>query len=252
MWAAWLGLDKQMDFEREIIVSERGNYEQEIEDYRRMLKDAFCEMFRVLKAKGAVTITFHNREIRVWNALVTAAFDAGFVYENDNYVLPAVKSSKSQLAVSGSMTGDIYINFRKPTKIKAQRELSFDEVTQLLAVEAKMIIRARNGQATTDQLARGLYSHLIKKNLFSKLPSTDIRKVLAALPVQEVMPNVWSLHKREAESMLAYIPLHKRIEFIIDSVLESEHKGGLELDDFLVPIFTQLKNGLTPDSKEIL
>ena len=51
--------------------------------------------------------------------------------------------------------------------------------------------------------------------------------------------------------MLAYIPLTKRVEFIIDSVLEGK-KHGYGLDDFLVPIFTQLKNGLTPENKEIM
>jgi len=252
MWAAWLGMDKQLDFEREIIVSERGDYEKELEDYRRMLKDAFREMFRVLKSNGTVTVTFHNREIRVWNALVAAAFEAGFVYENDNYVLPAVKSSKSQLAASGSMTGDIYINFRKPAKVRHQRELSFDEVERIISEEAKMIIQSRHGQATTDQLARGIYSHLIKENLFSKLPSSDIRKLLGTLPVVEVMPNVWKLRETEPETMLAYIPLTKRVEFIVDSVLESNGKHGYELDEFLVPIFTQLKNGLTPENKEIM
>jgi len=252
MWAAWLGLDKQLDFEKEIIVSERGDYEQELEDYRRMLKDAFGEIFRVLRNNGTVTVTFHNREIRVWNALVAAAFEAGFVYENDNYVLPAVKSSKSQLAASGSMTGDIYINFRKPAKVREQRELTFDEVNQIMSDEAKLIIQSRNGQATTDQLARGIYSHLIKENLFNKVPSTDIQKVLMGLPIVQVMPNVWSLHKTEPETMLAYIPLTRRVEFIVDSVLESNRKQGYELDDFLVPIFTQLKNGLTPEGKEIM
>lgn len=252
MWAAWLGVDKQLDFDSEIIVSERGDYEQELEDYRTMLNAAFSEMFRVLKSNGTVTVTFHNREIRVWNALVAAAFEAGFVYENDNYVLPAVKSSKSQLAVSGSMTGDIYINFRKPAKVRKQREFSYDEVNRIMAEEARMIIQSRNGQATTDQLARGIYSHLIKENLFSRLPSTDIRKVLTSLPIVESMPNVWSLPKQDAETMLEYIPLAKRIEFIVDSVLANQGKSGFDLDDFLVPIFTQLKNGLTPESKDIV
>lgn len=252
MWAAWLGMDKLLDFDSEIIISERGDYEQELEDYRKMLNAAFSEMFRVLKSNGTVTVTFHNREIRVWNALVAAAFETGLVYENDNYVLPAVKSSKSQLAVSGSMTGDIYINFRKPAKVRKQRELSFDEVNRIMAEEARMIIQSRNGQATTDQLARGIYSHLIKENLFSRLSSTDIRKVLISLPIVESLPNVWSLPKQEAETMLEYIPLTKRIEFIVDSVLANQGKSGFDLDDFLVPIFTQLKNGLTPESKEIM
>jgi hypothetical protein len=115
-----------------------------------------------------------------------------------------------------------------------------------------MIIQSRNGQATTDQLARGVYSHLIKENLFNQLPSTDIRKILADLPIEEVLPNVWKLKETEDETMLAYIPLFKRIEFIIYSVLEGQKKNGFVLDDFLIPIFTQLRNGLTPESKEIM
>jgi 16S rRNA G966 N2-methylase RsmD len=252
MWAAWLGCDKELDFDHEVIISERGDYEKELEDYRKRLKESFREMFRVLKNNGTVTVTFHNREIRVWNALVAAAFEAGFVYENDNYVLPPWVSAKSLLAKSGSMTGDIYINFRKPPKVELQGEFTFEEAKRVVTEEVKMIIQSRNGQATTDQLSRGIYSQLIKRNLFNKLPSTDVRELLWSLPIREVMPNVWSLPKREAESMLAYIPLHKRIEFIVDGVLERNHKHGLELDDFLVPIFTQLKNGLTPDNKEIL
>jgi hypothetical protein len=252
MWAAWLGLEKELKFDKEILIPERGDYEAQLIEYRSRLKLSFKEMFRVLKSNGTLTVTFHNREIRVWNALVSAAFEVGFYYEHDAYVLPAVKSSKAQLAQSGSMTGDIYINFRKPQKTKSQKKFSFEYVLETLTEEAKMIIQSRNGQATTDQLARGIFSHLIKENLFKELPSTDIRKILAMLPLEEVMPNVWALQDSEVESMLAYVPLHKRIEFIIDSVLQGEKKRGYVLDDFLIPIFTQLRNGLTPESREVM
>lgn len=252
MWAAWLGLDEKLDFDREIVISERGDYEEELEKYRSLLSAAFREMFRILKSGGTVTVTFHNREIRVWNALVSAAFEAGFVYENDNYVLPAVKSSKSQLAKSGSMTGDIYINFRKPRTVGRKRKHKEEDVHQVIAQEAKRVILSRNGQATTDQLARGIYSHLIKANLFGLVEDKDIRVLLSSLGLQQPIPNVWAFQKTEKQTMLEYIPLTKRIEFIIDSVLERGDKDGYGLDDFLITIFTQLKNGLTPENKEIM
>ncbi len=252
MWAAWLQCDKRLPFEHEILIAERGNYEAELQTYRDRLAQAFREMYRVLKNNGTVTVTFHNREIRVWNALVSAACEAGFVYANDNYVLPAVKSSKAQLAVSGSMTGDVYINFLKPPRTHRQKELNFDEIHEILVREATMIIESRNGQATTDQLARGIYSHLIKANLFAALPSSDIRELLSTVQLKEIMPSVWSLPNREKESFLEYIPLTRRVAFIIDSVLASQKKSGYMLDDFLIPIFTQLKNGLTPETKEII
>jgi hypothetical protein len=39
--------------------------------------------------------------------------EAGFEYKNDCYVLTGRKSSNQLLRESGSMTGDIYINFKK-------------------------------------------------------------------------------------------------------------------------------------------
>lgn len=252
MWAAWLGWVNKLDFNSEIIISERGDYENQLEKYKKMLGEAFREMFRVLKNGGTATITFHNREIRVWNALVSAAFEAGFVYENDCYVLPARVSAKSLLAKSGSMTGDIYIDFRKTRSTVRKREHPDEDVHPIIIRESKRVILSRNGQATTDQLARGIYSNLIKANLFRLVADKDIRTLLSSIPLQETMPNVWALHKTEAETMLQYVPLMKRIEFIIDSVLEGNGKHGYALDDFLIPIFTHLKNGLTPENKEIM
>jgi len=252
MWLAWLQQSKKLNFDREVIISERGDYDEELEKYKNLLNESFREMYRVLKNRGTVTVTFHNRNIRVWNALVSAAFDAGFVYENDNYVLPAVKSSKSQLAQSGSMTGDIYINFRKPVSKNRRKIKKEEDVNPIVIREAKRVILSRNGQATTDQLARGIYTQLIKKNLFSLLSDKNIRKVLRSIQLEEVLPNTWSLQKKEADTILQYIPLTKRIEFIIYSVLESGKKDGYGLDDFLIHIFTQLKNGLTPENKEIM
>ncbi|MCK4821688.1 hypothetical protein KA005_38335, partial [bacterium] len=252
MWAAWLGWVDRLHFNSEILISERGNYEEEITKYRNMLGKSFHEMFRVLKNGGTATVTFHNREIRVWNALVSAAFEAGFIYENDCYVLPARVSAKSLLAKSGSMTGDIYINFRKPVGAQHRNKRTKDDAFRIIEKEARRIILSRNGQATTGQLARGIYSDLIKENMFSLLPNGDIRAILSALSLKENLPNVWSMDRTEAETMLAYIPLTKRTEFIIDSVLENNQKHGYKLDDFLIPIFTQLKNGLTPENKEIM
>jgi len=54
MWSSWLGIHNTLDFDKEIIISERGDYEKELEDYRKMLASSFREMFRVLKNGGTV------------------------------------------------------------------------------------------------------------------------------------------------------------------------------------------------------
>jgi hypothetical protein len=183
----------------------------------------------------------------VWNVLVSAAFDAGFTYDNDVYQIPPRVSAKSLLHKSGSMTGDIYINFRKQTRAH-QMKLQIGDPEKAVITEAKEIISMRNGRATTDQIMRGVVSVLIKNNLLSKVEN-EIEDILKTNFV-EVAKNIWALNERETYDPYLYIPLSKRLEYIIEGVLSDGESHSL--DDILVRIFTMLKNGKTPESREIM
>ncbi len=251
IWRAWLAFPKP-NFDQEIVVSDSSERAKEHTNYKKLLQESFAEMFRVLKPNQWLTVTFHNREIKVWNALVTAAAEAGFMYENDNYVIPPRASAKSLLAQGGSMIGDIYINFRKPEKYVQVSSPKFEEVKKEIYEEAEKMISERGGQATTDQLWRGVLMKLSRHNLFSQIIDYKLADVLVDLGFVQTDKNIWTLPEKDANiKLLEYIPLHTRISAIIDSVLESVKKK-FSLDEFLVPIFTKLKNGRTPETKEII
>jgi len=248
LWAAWL--KQELDFNKEIVISDAKGRNKDIDDYKVLLQKTFIECFRVLKPKQWMTVTFHNSQIKVWNALVASAIEAGFEYVNDCYVLSGRLSSNQLLRQSGSMTGDIYINFRKRKgkPIKFSKEL--EEVKKDLFFEAEKVISERGGYATTDQLARGILMSLSKNNLFGQVIDLKITDILSEKFDFDNELKVWNFRENKEAKLLEYIPLETRIKTVIDSVLNNK-KDGCSLDDFLVPLFTRFKNGRTPDAKEI-
>jgi len=248
LWASWL--KQKLDFDSEIVISDSKKREKDIDDYKKLLAKTFEECYRVLKPNQWMTVTFHNSHIKVWNALVASAFDAGFEYINDCYVLTGRLSSNQLLRKAGSMTGDIYINFRKPKRKKVKLAKELEEVKVELFKEAEKVISERGGYATTDQLARGILMSLSRNNLFGQLIDFKITDILSEKFDYETELKVWTFRENKEAKLLEYIPLETRIKTVIDSVLNAK-RDGCSLDDFLVPLFTKFKNGRTPDAKEI-
>ena len=114
LWFPLLG--QEPDFSKEIIISDSLQRKKRLDDFSLGLKQAFSEMYRLLKKGRYLTCFFQNRSLDVWQALGKAAQNAGFHLEHVEIVEPAVVSAKSQLARSGSLTGDVVLQFIKPSK----------------------------------------------------------------------------------------------------------------------------------------
>ena len=170
-------------------------------------------------------------------------------YLNDIYQVPAVVSAKAQTQRSGSMTGDIIINFRKPQGAQPRLILGNVDAEPIILDEARCILIERGGQATRDQLMRGIVSQLMRAGALHNL--RDERHVEAVLDAhfEKTGTSTWQLREDTPPGLLSYIPLQSRIRWIVDSVLTA---GPATLDDILVAVFTNLKNGRTPDKHEIL
>jgi 16S rRNA G966 N2-methylase RsmD len=148
LWASWLKLD--LDYAEEITINSQQN--KDFDYYHKMLKSAFREMYRVLKANRYLTVTFHSTEIAVWNSIIKAVVLSGFDLEKIVYQPPARPSAKGLLQPYGSAVGDYYIRFRKPTSRKPQSERDIDKETYEREVvwAAKEIIEER-GEPTIYQ-----------------------------------------------------------------------------------------------------
>jgi 16S rRNA G966 N2-methylase RsmD len=77
LWESWLG--RLTDEDREMVVSDRrknGSFKT-LDDYGRMMRLAFEEMYRVLKPGRWATIEFNNSDGAVFEAIKTAVRSAG-------------------------------------------------------------------------------------------------------------------------------------------------------------------------------
>jgi len=245
MWSAWQGFSPR--FEDEIIISDSPHREKDFEAYKELLYKAFAEMYRVLAPGRWLTVTFHNQKTSVWNALLEAAYTAGFEYINDVYELPAVVSARAQLAPNASLTGDIIINFKKPRERRAKTLTSDVSAEEVVVAEARQIIAERGNRATKNQIMRGVVHRLVTQGLMH----TTLEEIEAILNrnFRRVSPNTWALPEEEPESLLDYVPLANRVEWIVTGVLAT---GPKLLDEVLVAVYRLLKNGRTPETDDVL
>jgi DNA modification methylase/predicted nucleic-acid-binding Zn-ribbon protein len=235
------------DWEEEIVISDSKERNKIPEEYKKLLSTAFKEIYRILKPDGWMSLTFHNRDLETWNALITSAQESGFEYINDAYQVPPRASAKSGLASSGSMIGDIIVNFKKVQKIGIIRTVKEEDVEKLVYKEAKSLLEERYGKATENQLMRGVIHILLKKNLTRQIinPKSYITRVLGKYFDKKA--DYWYLRKEEKKENI--IPLEEKIEEFIISLISK--RGGATFDEILSILFTNLKNGHTPESTEI-
>lgn len=254
--SSWLGFKN--DWKNEIVVNTRQDKSPEL--YRDMLCEAFKEIYRVLQPNKYMSVTFHSREIRYWNALMYAIQVAGFKYVTAIYQIPQKEYTNWIYARNpGEMSGDVYITFYK-SKYKPPKE--YEEVDMahiiqnIINPEAREMILLHNGQATFNQLVRGITLRLISAGLMHnpKIRDIDYEKIFNENFNRLGKGKIWRLKEKEKVSPVDFIPLDRRIEWIMFSVFNRTLKTRKRVtaSDVLSAIFTTLKNSKTPENKEIL
>jgi len=148
LWRSWLGM--KGGFARdEIIVNDfQKKKEQDFED---MLKEAFGEIYRVLKPGRWLSVTFNNRDQRVWMALLNACGACGFEKVN---IVPQKPLGNSfvQSWTGYSLKRDLILNFRKPAR---RAVLRHEKIPSGEACSRKCALRCKKqpgeGESTSDK-----------------------------------------------------------------------------------------------------
>lgn len=109
IWNAWLGNMPSNTEEAVINPAQK----KSVNEYGLLLEAAFSEMFRVLKYGRWISVCFHNKEFKVWNAILQACKKAGFVLVNALPQEPISQSFNQAWAKYSSKT-DMIINLVKP------------------------------------------------------------------------------------------------------------------------------------------
>jgi 16S rRNA G966 N2-methylase RsmD/predicted RNA-binding Zn-ribbon protein involved in translation (DUF1610 family) len=246
LWNAWI--DRPVDFEKEIVISNSDERHKDRDSYALLLKKVMRECYRVLKPGRWLSLTFNNRDIYVWKAIVDAAVEANFHLVNSVYQAPAVIPSKAQLAKAGSTTGDIILNFQKPLpgdiKLNSGSTVS---VEQVIVKAAEKIIAERGGTATSDDVLRGVILALLSENQLKIMPEDNILRILRTRFLEK--DSVWRLRAEEIHLIRAYPQLEDRIREIVRTC---KNQRITDRRAILAEVFTQLQGSQTPAIKSIL
>jgi 16S rRNA G966 N2-methylase RsmD len=121
LYECWLG--RKTEVRTEAVVhrkNDRGT--KTIEDYSRLMAEAFGELFRVLKPGRYATVEFNNSDGEVFEAIKRAARDAGFSVENMVFldkVQKTFKQIKGEKGEEDVVGHDVIFNLRKPSSVRA-------------------------------------------------------------------------------------------------------------------------------------
>jgi DNA modification methylase len=260
MWSSWLKFSPA--FEDEIIISDSPVRNKTEEIYDRMLKAAFSQVYKVLKSGKYMTVTFHNTDIKIWNAIISSCIYAGFDLEKILYQVPARPSAKGLLAQYGSAVGDYYIRFKKPERIKQNEleQLNEERYKRIILDSAKKIIADRGEPTPYTFILNGIIVDLKEEGalLLGKSNPDDVMKeflnkefVLIDVKDEkgEIIGKKWWFKNPSSVSYVGFISLADRVETAIVDVLRRKVK--ISFDDVLQEIFIKFPNALTPETQNI-
>lgn len=265
MWVSWLKMNG--DYLKDIVSNEIIRNERQHKDfevYHSLLSSSFQGMFKVLKSKQHLTLTFHNPTFKVRNATIRAGVFSGFEFQKIHHQELARPSAKSLLQPFGSAQGDFYLRFYKaPLKSKPSHPEEIDEVRfEKIVVETTIALLAERAEPTPYTIIINYIDPMLaKQGFFSSLHTgLDINMVLKNHLEKEfvLLPTkiggaegkLWWFKDTSIVPRLNEIPLTERVEQTVYRKLYQ--KGKVTFTEVWDAVSTEFPNSLTSDSTSIL
>jgi 16S rRNA G966 N2-methylase RsmD len=260
LWLAWLrgehndrrfNLDWWQD---EITIN--SEQKKDFDYYHRCLHVAFREVYRVLKPRRFLTVTFHNADVKVYNSIIRAVIFAGFELDKIIYQPPARASAKALLQPYGSAIGDYYIRFRKleaPIGKVEEREIDEERAKAIVLEGIKRILMERGEHSSLTDILKGhtlIYNELRKHGyrFFGANPES-ISKVLKENKNKEfVFLKGQGWYFKEPTKYHLESPLTERVEI---AILDTLHRKIATFDDLLQDIYLTFTNAQTPSEDSV-
>jgi 16S rRNA G966 N2-methylase RsmD len=137
LWEAWLGDATDTANEAVVHRSQRPEHGgKSLDDYEKLMLEAFDEVARVLRPNGWASVMFHNSSDEVWSSLERAIEGSGFE------VGAAVAFDKSQASfkgLKGQLAGekvpnfDLVLHLRRPGERRVKKSVAQHDVRRLVA-----------------------------------------------------------------------------------------------------------------------
>ena len=147
-WYIWnrdLYSVKEIDFSKEAVSNRKKNFigAKTMYDYEANLSKVFNKCYKILKPNKYMVLTFNNKDISAWIAIVVSILKAGFIFEN-LYFQDGIKNYKqtAHTKYEGSPFGDYIYVFKKEAKAN------------------KILVRHKNENGFKEELDKVLSRHL--------------------------------------------------------------------------------------------
>jgi len=266
LWCSWLQKAGNFDLDYKGEITINPSQQKGFDFYHTMLKNAFEEIFRVLKNGKYLTVTFHNTDIKIYNSIQKAAILSGFDLDKVLYQPPARASAKAHLQPFGSAVGDYYLRFRKPQwERTALTTINIDSARyEKIIVECVKKVLAHRGEPTPYTYIINSYSDIYDELKESGYLFTDPENIETVLKKQlnkefvilkkknekgKVIASLWWFKDPSKISFIERVPLVERVEKAVISVLNRLFQATF--DDILQEIFIAFPNALTPDTDNV-
>lgn len=139
-WHSWnkdIYQDSFTDTHSEAVVNRKAGFDgaKGYVDYEENLYRVFSSSFVALKAGGSLALTFNNKDLRAWIALIMSVLRSGFEYTPESIVFQDGVENYKQTAhtrFDGSPFGDFVYAFTKPDSRSAKLDTAIgQEISKL-------------------------------------------------------------------------------------------------------------------------
>ncbi len=259
LWLVWLqNIDEGYTFtsDGEITVK-RGVVNRDT--YKRRLKNAFVNLFRVLKDDGYLVVTFHNKEMQEWNDFVNAVRGAGFKFDKVTHQYNKRSGESNVANPYGTAASDFYIRCVKKRDIDFTDDQSALE--NFILDKTIEVIGRRNEPTPYDFIVCGVLPELLQAGYLQEDDTNkEIEKILSRYvgtnAIFEIKKNteskagdIWWFNNPKDYISYPDIPLTERVNEAVLALLR--RKLSVKLDDTIAELFKMYPNGLTPDPRKI-
>ncbi len=255
IWLVWLKkYDTKLvpNYESEITVK---NNIQDLDTYKIKFQNGIKNLFKVLKSDGKIIFTFHNKDIKIWNAFLNAISLSGFKIEKVIHQQNRRTGESNVANPYGTSATDFYIRcIKKPiTNLKTNEE----EFEHFIVQKAISLIALRNEPTPYQILFNGLLAEIssagfdledFDKNIEQML-SKHTDDIFTITDTKDIAGKYWWFKNPNEYIKYPDKKLTDRVEDTIISLLR--RKVSVTFDQVLGEIFVKYPNGLTPDIKSV-
>lgn len=172
---AWLGV--YTDNKNEAIICKAQG--KALPDYKELMKQAFSEMYRILKPSKHISVVFHNSKKDVWNATLEAMREAGFKIVETS-ILDKKQGSIKQVKAKNAVSKDIIIGAMKLEDATQQDKPTVEnKVWDYLVQKIEQTYLSNEEMEKDKQFLYSAYlSYMIKHHLAIEYDAKDFYKQL--------------------------------------------------------------------------